>query len=287
MDLLRQRGIEPRIVGRPHGSSNAVKMLDVGWRAVELSRAFVPARPDILLGTSRSAALAGWGMRIPVFGFCDYEHADMRVLRLTRMYVFHPDVIDVASFTRQGVNARPSVAVLRLEGDDLLLGHRHRGNRASIASRPEPVDLVHVLLRPPGEQAHYFVPESGRLFNDLLRYLSEREDVVVVYSPRYEHQVSYLDEFEWANSPVVLHEAVSFVPLLKSVDVVISSGGTMLREAAYLGIPAYSILRSAIGQVDHYLESIGRVRILESRADFDAMRLEHLERLSPMATSST
>ena len=87
--------------------------------------------------------------------------------------------------------------------------------------------------------------------------------------------------------PVVLQDAVSFVPLLKSVDVVISSGGTMLREAAYLGIPAYSILRSAIGQVDHYLESIGRVRILESRGDFSAMRLEHLEQLNPMVPSST
>ena len=38
----------------------------------------------------------------------------------------------------------------------------------------------------------------------------------------------------------------------------------MLREAAYLGVPAYSILRSAIGSVDRYLESIGRLRILST-----------------------
>jgi hypothetical protein len=62
----------------------------------------------------------------------------------------------------------------------------------------------------------------------------------------------------------VLRKSVPFVSLLKSVDAVISSGGTMLREAAYLGLPAYSIFRSEIGQVDRHLESLGRLTILES-----------------------
>ena len=52
-------------------------------------------------------------------------------------------------------------------------------------------------------------------------------------------------------------KAVPFVPLLKAVDLVICSGGTMLREAAYLGVPAYSIFKSRIGGVDRYLASIG------------------------------
>ena len=59
----------------------------------------------MVLGTSRASALAGWGMRIPVFGFCDYEHVDMRVLRLTGTRVFHPDVIDAEAFIRQGIKA--------------------------------------------------------------------------------------------------------------------------------------------------------------------------------------
>jgi hypothetical protein len=48
-----------------------------------------------------------------------------------------------------------------------------------------------------------------------------------------------------------------------------SSGGTMLREAAYLGIPAYSIFRSEVGAVDRYLEATGRLHLLERAADLD------------------
>ena len=69
VDLLRQRGIEPRIVGRPM-ARRSVKMLDVGLRAAELSRAFVTARPDMLLGTSRSVGSRWLG----------YAHPRLRVL---------------------------------------------------------------------------------------------------------------------------------------------------------------------------------------------------------------
>ena len=84
------------------------------------------------------------------------------------------------------------------------------------------------------------------------------------------------------NAPVVLRDGVPFVSLLKAVDGVVSSGGTMLREAAYLGIPAYSILRSEIGEVDRYLESIGRLTILESDADLAALRLRRQVKLDPL-----
>ena len=53
-----------------------------------------------------------------------------------------------------------------------------------------------------------------------------------------------------------------FVALLKSVDAVVCAGGTMLREAAYLGIPAYSIFQSRMGGVDLRLEQLGRAVLL-------------------------
>ena len=57
----------------------------------------------------------------------------------------------------------------------------------------------------------------------------------------------------------------------------------MLREAAYLGLPAYSIFRSEIGQVDQYLESIGRLAIVDSPASFDRIAIER-RRLEPLMT---
>jgi predicted glycosyltransferase/peptidoglycan/xylan/chitin deacetylase (PgdA/CDA1 family) len=286
VDLLRQRGIESRVVGRPHGHSTTLKMLDVAGRAARLAGAVARHRPDMLLATSRASALAAWTLRIPVFGFCDYEHVDMRVLRLTGTRVFHPDVIDAETFTRQGIARDRLLPFPGLKETISFSGIDVDAVEPYLPREGKRDDMVRVLLRPPGEQTHYFVPESMQLALELLGYLADRPDVVVLYPPRYQHQASYLDRFTWKNQPILLEDAVPFVPLLKSVDLVVSSGGTMLREAAYLGIPAYSILRSAIGQVDRYLESIGRLSILESRADFGALRLERLERLDPMPLQS-
>ena len=52
----------------------------------------------------------------------------------------------------------------------------------------------------------------------------------------------------------------------------------MLREAAYLGIQAHTIFQSEMGCVDRYLESLGRVNVIESPTDFDRIQLERHER---------
>jgi predicted glycosyltransferase len=59
----------------------------------------------------------------------------------------------------------------------------------------------------------------------------------------------------------------------------------MLREAAHLGVPAYSILRSEIGAVDRYLEAVGRIGIIR---DGDEARAVDLRRphLDPLPAAS-
>ena len=109
-------------------------------------------------------------------------------------------------------------------------------------------------MRPPAEESHYYVTSSRELYLDALRALTKDDRVVVVLAPRYGRQADDLRDLRFRNDPIVLHKPVEFVSLLKAVDLVLCSGGTMLREAAYLGIPAYSILQSRIGQVDRYLE---------------------------------
>ena len=72
-----------------------------------------------------------------------------------------------------------------------------------------------------------------------------------------------------------------FVSLLSAVDAVMSSGGTMLREAAYLGIPAYSIFRSELGAVDRHLQAAGRLHFVERAADLDSIVFAPARRCSP------
>ena len=133
--------------------------------------------------------------------------------------------------------------------------------------------LVRLLFRPAAEESHYYHSASGELSLALLRHLAPRRDAVVVFSPRYTWQEEYLDRFEWANRPVVLRQAVPFVSLLRGVDLVVSSGGTMVREAAYLGVPSYSIFQGRLGAVDRHLASLGRLHLIGSPADFPQLEL--------------
>jgi predicted glycosyltransferase len=56
----------------------------------------------------------------------------------------------------------------------------------------------------------------------------------------------------------------------------------MLREAAFLGVPAYSIFRGNIGAVDRYLASIDRLTLVSSPADFADIDLTQRNLISPL-----
>jgi predicted glycosyltransferase len=142
--------------------------------------------------------------------------------------------------------------------------------------------VIRALVRPAAEESHYYREESGEITVELLERLAQRDDTVVVFAPRYPRQVEYLARLPWAHEPVVLDRAVPFVSLLKSVDLVVSSGGTMLREAAYLGIPAYSLFQGELGAVDRYLVDAGRLHLLGDRDDFDRISFEKARALSPL-----
>jgi uncharacterized protein len=273
LDLLAERGITPRVIDGRAGAGKARKVRRILGRAVALGRSFGrDGKPELLIATSRAAALSAMWLRIPSFTFCDYEFAALGALRLSRSYVFYPDVIDERVFTGKGMKSERL-----LPFSDLKEGISF-DNLDVEGIEPHPLAITdsipRVLVRPPGEETHYYVEESKTLALELLEWLSKRDDAVVVYSARYPYQEEYLDRFEWTHKPLVLRKGVPFVPLLKAIDLVISSGGTMLREAAYLGIPAYSIFRSNLGQVDRYLASTGRLTLLDSSDAFDRIRIE-------------
>ena len=46
--------------------------------------------------------------------------------------------------------------------------------------------------------------------------------------------------------------------LIHESDLVVSGGGTMVREAAVLGVPAVSCFEGRLGAVDQYLAQLGK-----------------------------
>jgi len=279
--ILDSEGATYHEIGASFGKGALRKVYGVAARRKLLIDFLVARRKkvDLVVTGSRSATLAARRLGFPSFVFIDYEHVNVLVYRLAGSHIVHPDVIGADRFMARGI---PSERLIRFGGlkEDLSFAD------VDIAAVPAhsfgPDGPVRVLFRPPAEESHYYRSESRRLAIDLLGYLAEA-GAEVIFSPRYERQVEYLDEVQrWRRAPLVLTEVLPSVSLLKGVDAVVSAGGTMLREAAYLGVPAYSIFRSRIGAVDEHLVSLGRLSILESTRDFPRLELRKNDSITPL-----
>jgi predicted glycosyltransferase len=285
-DLLRAQGIEFEPVGRHYGASKRAKVLGTLGRVRDLRR-LLRGRPrrHAVVSVSRSASLAARSLGIPSFAVCDYEYVNLSVFRLAGTYVVHPDVISPEAFRARGVPPGRLISFHGIKEDMSFAGVDLAAIPAHVFPELEGSQRLRVLFRPPAEESHYHRPESTELGALTLERLAGDADVSVIFSPRYDWQVERLDAFAWKVPPVVLREPVPFVSLLKSVDVVISGGGTMTREAAYLGVPAVSVFRGVSGEVDAHLEGIGRLTVVRSPDELAALDLRELERVEPMFTN--
>ena len=97
----------------------------------------------------------------------------------------------------------------------------------------------------------------------LHRLLDEGAQVVVL--ARTDEQRRSLRELD--ASLVVPERAVDGRSLAALADLVVSAGGTMIREAAVLGTPVWSIFEGRVGAVDEQLVAEGRVRFLRDPAE--------------------
>ena len=287
LEMLDDEGVSYHPIGASFGKGAWRKLYGVALRR-KLLIDFVRERGasvDLLVTASRSGALAARRLGIPSFVTVDYEHVSLFVYRLAGSYILHPDVISDSVFARRGIPRHRLIPFGGLKEDFTFAGVDF-GSVAAWSVPGLPRAAPRVLIRPPAEESHYYSSESLQLLLALLRHLAAL-NVQVVYSPRYERQVQYLrDVAGWQHEPVVLAQPVPTVALLKGVDAVVSAGGTMLREAAYLGIPAYSIFRSRLGAVDEHLASIGRLSLLASPADLPSLRLQPKSDINPLRADS-
>jgi uncharacterized protein len=272
VSMLEQAGVRPNVFGTRVGRGKARKAVAAAQRARELSRFFARTGiPNAVLSASRAAVLVAWRLGVPSWVINDYEHAFLGVTRFTGSKVFFPDVIDPAVYRSKGLRGEQLIPVKGIK-EDLTFAGVDVDAIAPYDIGAIPDGAVRVLFRPPAESSHYYREASSAMARLTLDRLA-RANAFVVFSPREPGQVAQLEGLPWAHAPLTLTRSVPFVSLLKSVDLVICSGGTMLREAAYLGIPAYSIFQSEIGGVDRWLETIGRAKVISGPEDLGRIEL--------------
>lgn len=278
VQMLADAGVSARPFGAVAGRAKVRKLAATARRARDLTRFFgQTGRPAAQLGASRAAVLAAWRLRIPSFVIVDYEHVFLRLYHLTGSNILFPDAIDPGCFTRQGLRPRQLIPFQGIK-EDLTFAGVDPDAVAPVDLGPRAEGVTRVLCRPPSETSHYYREASGTLFGAALARLA-RTDSQVVLAPRAPGQASLLAGLPWKHEPIVLDRPVPYVSLLASVDAVVCSGGTMLREAAYLGIPAYSVFQNPPGAVDRWLEGLGRATLLTDVDDLDPKPRGPLSRL--------
>jgi predicted glycosyltransferase len=276
LELMKARGLPFEHVGERYGRSKAAKAYGLLGRALSLSRFHRGRpRPDALVHAGRASSLVARRLGVPIFTLRDYEWVDMRVERLTAAAILFPEVIDRSAFESRGIRADRLLPFAGLK-EDLSFANVNVDTVSEYRPETDVVAAVRALVRPPAEESHYYRSESGRLAEAALERLAAAPEVQVLFSPRYPHQADLLERLSWSTPPVVLAETIPFVSLLKAVDLVVTAGGTMAREAAYLGVPAYSIFRGETGGVDRHLASIGRLHLLTTPEDVSRIGLEPL-----------
>jgi predicted glycosyltransferase len=123
------------------------------------------------------------------------------------------------------------------------------------------VDRQHVVavVRTAPSYALYLGGSENELLPRVLRRLLDEGAQVVVLA-RTDEQRRALRELDPAL--VVPERAVDGRSLAGLADLVVSAGGTMIREAAVLGTPVWSIFEGRLGAVDERLVAEGRVQLL-------------------------
>jgi predicted glycosyltransferase len=127
----------------------------------------------------------------------------------------------------------------------------------------DPARVIAVVRTAPS-YALYLGGSENELVPRVLRRLLD-EDAQVVVLGRTDEQRRALRELDPAL--VVPERAVDGRSLAGLADLVVSAGGTMIREGAVLGTPVWSIFEGRLGAVDEQLEREGRVHFLRDPAE--------------------
>jgi len=266
-ELIEFYKVSARIVGRHYGKHRIWKTLGTCWRALELVRIMRKENPDLAIcHGSRGLLLASKLLRIPSVVLADYGFgAEVPFIRPTWLMI--PSIVSDEEMAL-GSQKEP----IRYPGikEDVYLG-TFRPDRTLRKRLGIGTDDLLITIRPPATEAHYHNPEADTLLTEVLNKCLKEDTVRILLLPRSNRQENELRsacaKYIATGKILIPAQVEDGLNLIWNSDCVIGGGGTMNREAAALGVPAYSIFRGKVGAVDDYLVGEGRLVLLASADD--------------------
>ncbi len=270
LSLLKLADIKASVQKGFVSTNKILKTLGVILRTISLVNAYKGKKIDLAISHgSRSQILAAKILGIPAISLDDYEKSNQFLVRFTCKTLV-PCVINKSNWGRyqKKIEHYPGlkehIYLFNYNFDETIF-EKLKLDRSSII----------ILLRPEAPTSHYYNRKSTRLLWLILRYISKSPNVSVIFLPRNKRQQNEVSRFfNIKKIKYLIPKSEDFgFEIITTADLVIGGGGTMLREAACLGIPAYSYFSGLWGDVDNYLLSIGRLIKIENRQDIEKIKI--------------
>ena len=259
-ELLDAWGHPYTAIGHHGGASRVGKALAAGSRTAQAFAFARGKRFDYgLAHGSTDLPPVGRLLRIPNTTMFDYEWArlqhEFNCRLATRVLV--PDAIPAERLEPYGARPPKLVQYPGLK-EEYYLGDFKPDESVLGELGLDPSRVIAVVRTAPSYALYLGGSENELLPRVLRRLLGEEAQVVVL--ARTDDQRRALRELE--GSLIVPEHAVDGRSLAALADLVVSAGGTMIREAAVLGTPVWSIFEGRLGAVDELLIAEGRVHFL-------------------------
>jgi predicted glycosyltransferase len=264
-ELLDHWGHPYTAIGHHGGASRVGKALAAGSRTAQAFAFARGKRFDYgLAHGSTDLPPVGRLLRIPNTTMFDYEWArlqhELNCRLATRVLV--PDAIPAERLEPYGARPPKLVQYPGLK-EEYYLGDFEPDESMLGELGLDPGGVIAVVRTAPS-YALYLGGSENELLPRVLRRLLDEEAQVVVLA-RTDDQRRALRELD--GRLIVPEHAVDGRSLAALADLVVSAGGTMIREAAVLGTPVWSIFEGRLGAVDELLIAEGRVHFLRDPAE--------------------
>ncbi len=267
--LADRYGFTHTVIGK-HGDRRLSELIRQNYlRVFMLMNWARPRRFDLAVShNSYSQVAAAWLLKIPSVTLMDYEYQPLNHLsfRLAHRVIvpecFPSDLIKTFGSSRKTLKYPGVKEQIYLRGFTPRSGFRKEENL--------PLDQPLIVLRPPAPWTAYHRFEND-LFDELLAYLASKQAVYTLFLPRIQSQAQTVQQFPNLH---LAQKVFDGPDLLYCADGVISGGGTMNREAAVLGTPAYTVFKGKRGAVDEYLMQKNRLTWIDDVNGFSKIILE-------------
>jgi predicted glycosyltransferase len=272
LGILERLDLPYEAAGSHGGASALGKGRALAGRSARLARVVWKQRPDLAIAHgSVDLAVVSATFFIPSVQMQDYEFAGLQrqiSFRVARR-VLVPETIPLERLRKIGAKEKKLVRYPGLKEEYYLAGFVPEA--AVLDELGLDRERVLVVVRPPPETSEYHAPND--IYWEVIQRLGSAPEAQAVVIPRTNPQGRKVREMGAPNL-IVPERAVDAQSLIAHVDLVVSAGGTMNREAVALGTPAFTTFTGRMGGVDEALISEGRLRVLAGAGDLPLRKRE-------------